>query len=183
MIGLFQYQGGMQREASADSRAPVLDDCMHRTAEYRDLLTPSRTVPIGLGAMNFGEAWSGMLGECSKKTSVEILDYFFENGGNFIDAENNYQGEESEKWLGEWMESRQNRDQIVRATKFATTFPFGTVHFRSTYADNHPKSLRVSLEPSPKNLQTCYIDLLYIHWWDFTTSIPEIMQSLHYVVA
>ena len=26
------------------------------------------------------------------------------------------------------------------------------------------------------------IDLLYVHWWDFTTSIPELMQSLNAVV-
>ena len=30
---------------------------------------------------------------------------------------NNYQNEESEQWLGEWMEKRGNRDQMVIATK------------------------------------------------------------------
>lgn len=44
------------------------------------------------------------------------------------------------------------------------------------------KSLRLSLEASLKKLQTDYIDLLYVHWWDFTTSIPELMQSLNAVV-
>ena len=33
-----------------------------------------------------------------------------------------------------------------------------------------------------KKLQTDYIDLLYVHWWDFTTSIPELMNSLHQLV-
>lgn len=133
--------------------------------------------------MNFGEAWSGFLGECSKETSFEMLNYFFENGGNFIDTSNNYQGEESETWLGEWMESRQNRDQIVLATKFTSPYPSGPVNIKTNYTGNHSKSLRVSLEASLKKLQTSYIDLLYIHWWDFTTSIPEVMQSLHHVVA
>ena len=27
-----------------------------------------------------------MMGECNKQTAFEILDYFFENGGNFIDT-------------------------------------------------------------------------------------------------
>ena len=134
--------------------------------------------------MNFGDAWTGFVGECNKETSFEILDYFFDNGGNFIDTANNYQGEESEKWLGEWMESRRNRDQIVLATKFTTFFPSGPeVQLRSNYSGNHSKSLRVSLEASLEKLQTSYIDLLYIHWWDFTTSIPELMQSLHHLVA
>jgi aryl-alcohol dehydrogenase-like predicted oxidoreductase len=33
-----------------------------------------------------------------------------------------------------------------------------------------------------KKLQTDYIDLLYVHWWDFTTSVPELMQSLNQLV-
>ena len=153
---------------------------------YQRILAPTagvRVSPLCLGAMNFGEAWSGLLGECSKETSFAMLDYFFENGGNFIDTANNYQGEESEKWLGEWMESRQNRDQIVLATKFTTVYPSEPKKIKTNYSGNHSKSLRVSVEASLKKLQTDYIDLLYIHWWDFTTSIPELMQSLHHLVA
>ena len=142
-----------------------------------------RVSPLCLGAMNFGDAWSEFLGECNKETSFAMLDYFFNNGGNFIDTANNYQVEESEKWLGEWMQSRQNRDEIVLATKFTSPYPAGPVKTKFNYAGNHSKSLHISLEASLKKLQTSYIDLLYIHWWDFTTSIPEIMQSLHHVVA
>lgn len=53
---------------------------------------------------------------------------------------------------------------------------------RINFAGNSSKSLHVSLEASLKKLQTDYIDLLYVHWWDFTTSIPELMQSLNHVV-
>ena len=152
---------------------------------YSRVLAPTagvRVSPLCLGTMNFGEAWAGNLGECSKETSFEILDFFVENGGNFIDTANNYQGEESEQWLGEWMESRQNRDQIVLATKFTSPYPSQPVKIKTNYTGNHSKSLHVSLEASLKKLQTTYIDLLYIHWWDFTTSIPEVMQSLHRAV-
>jgi predicted aldo/keto reductase-like oxidoreductase len=33
-------------------------------------------------------------------------------GGNFIDSANNYQFQETEKWVGEWMAKRGNRDEM-----------------------------------------------------------------------
>jgi aryl-alcohol dehydrogenase-like predicted oxidoreductase len=143
--------------------------------------------PLCLGAMNFGNAWESFLGKCDKSQSFAILDYFYQNGGNFIDTANNYQGEESESWIGEWMAERGNRDEMVIATKFTTYYPgaekSSKLVMRSNFQGNHSKSLKLSLEASLKKLQTSYVDLLYIHWWDMTTSIPEIMNMLHHVVA
>lgn len=155
---------------------------------YQRILAPTagvRVSPLCLGTMNFGDAWQGFMGKCDRKTSFEILDYFYDNGGNFIDTANNYQGEESETWLGEWMKARDNRDQMVIATKFSSVFPAPSklIPIKSNYSGNHAKSLHVSLEASLKKLQTSYIDLLYVHWWDFSTSIPELMQSLHHMVV
>ena len=135
--------------------------------------------------MNFGDAWKEVLGPCDKPTSMQMLDFFYESGGNFIDTANNYQNEESEQWIGEWVEKRGVRDEIVLATKFTTNRKKGkeTKHFQgSSYVGNNAKSLRVSLDHSLKCLRTDYIDLLYVHWWDFTTSIEELMQSLNDVV-
>ena len=155
---------------------------------YQRILAPAagvRVSPLCLGTMNFGDAWQGFMGKCDKETSFEVLDYFYDNGGNFIDTANNYQGEESETWLGEWMKARDNRDQMVIATKFSSIFPAPSkqILIKSNYSGNHAKSLHVSLEASLKKLQTSYIDLLYVHWWDFSTSIPELMQSLHHMVV
>lgn len=47
---------------------------------------------------------------------------------------------------------------------------------------NNTKSLRLSLKHSLKNLRTDYIDLLYIHWWDWDTSIEEVMGALHNLI-
>lgn len=44
-----------------------------------------RVSPLCLGAMNFGEAWKELMGECNKDTTFEMLDYFYESGGNFIE--------------------------------------------------------------------------------------------------
>ncbi|KAL3417534.1 norsolorinic acid reductase [Phlyctema vagabunda] len=153
---------------------------------YR-LLSPTagvRVSPLCLGAMNFGHAWEGFMGKCDKKMSFEMLDFFYKNGGNFIDTANNYQAEESELWIGEWMAEHKNRDELVIATKFTTYYPGQTSkHVGVNFQGNHAKSLRLSLEASLSKLQTSYIDLLYLHWWDFTTSIPELMQALHHLVA
>jgi len=124
------------------------------------------------------------MGACDQDTTENILDYFVEQGGNFIDTANNYQGEESEKWIGEWMEKRGNRDQIVLATKFTTPFRagHGDTEILANTGGNGTKSLHVSVEASLKKLRTSYIDLLYVHWWDYTCSIPELMQSLNQLV-
>lgn len=68
---------------------------------YR-LLSPSaslRVSPLCLGAMNFGNAWESFLGACDQKTTEGILDFFYEQGGNFIDTANHYQLEESETYV------------------------------------------------------------------------------------
>ncbi|KAI4094498.1 MAG: hypothetical protein L6R37_007241 [Teloschistes peruensis] len=152
---------------------------------YHRLLSPTagvRVSPLCLGTMTFGEYWKEMLGECDKKQSYAVLDHFYQAGGNFLDTANNYQAGQSETWIGEWMAERGNRDEMVIATKYTTGFQFEK-NIKSNYQGNHSKSLRVSVETSLKNLQTAYIDVLYIHWWDFTTSVPELMQSLHHLVA
>ncbi|RSH88725.1 hypothetical protein EHS25_002952 [Saitozyma podzolica] len=158
-------------------------------ARYR-LLSPSagvRVSPICLGAMSLGDQWSGfMAGKLDQKESEEYLDYYYKAGGNFIDCANNYQDEQSEMIVGEWMEKRGIRNDIVLATKYTShrlnraysTYPGIGVN----YAGNHKKSLRTSLDASLKKLRTDYIDILYVHWWDHSTSIPELMQSLADVV-
>jgi aryl-alcohol dehydrogenase-like predicted oxidoreductase len=72
-----------------------------------------RCSPLQLGAMSIGEAWNDFMGSMSKENSFKLLDAFEDAGGNFIDTANNYQNEQSEEWIGEWMEKKQNRDFMV----------------------------------------------------------------------
>lgn len=155
---------------------------------YYRLLAPTagvRVSPLCLGAMNFGEAWKGALGECTKETAFDMMDYFYDNGGNFINTANNYQNEESEQWVGEWMAKHKNRDEIVLATKFTIGFrgKDAPEKIKANFQGNHSKSLKLSVEHSLRKLQTSYIDLIYLHIWDHTTSIPELMNSLHNLVV
>lgn len=43
--------------------------------------------------------------------------------------------------------------------------------------------MHLSVEASLKKLRTDYIDILYVHWWDFATPIEEVMNGLHNLVA
>ncbi|TPX34502.1 hypothetical protein SmJEL517_g02863 [Synchytrium microbalum] len=142
-----------------------------------------RVSPLCLGAMNFGESWSSWLGECSKDEAFKIMDTFYEAGGNFIDTANNYQGGESEQWVGEWMKARGNRDEIVIATKFTSLYPKSIPKIAVNSTGNASKSLHLSVRDSLAKLQTDYIDILYVHWWDYTTNIHELMQALNHLVT
>lgn len=43
--------------------------------------------------------------------------------------------------------------------------------------------MRVSIDASLSKLRTNYVDILYVHWWDFNTSIEEVMNNLHNLVV
>ena len=42
--------------------------------------------------------------------------------------------------------------------------------------------MHISIEASLKKLRTTYIDIFYVHWWDWETSIEEMMNGLHRLV-
>ncbi|OJJ94624.1 hypothetical protein ASPACDRAFT_37617 [Aspergillus aculeatus ATCC 16872] len=162
---------------------PPLKSNLHRHRQ----LAPNASIrvsPLCLGTMNFGEAWKERMGECSKETAFQILDHFFEKGGNFIDTANGYQNEESEMWIGEWLATRQVRDQVVIATKFSASYKgYEQDTIQSNYGGNGIKSMRLSLAASLKKLQTEYVDIFYVHWWDYATTIPELMHALNDLVS
>ncbi|KIM42977.1 hypothetical protein M413DRAFT_443794 [Hebeloma cylindrosporum] len=154
-------------------------------ARYR-LLSPTAGVhvsPIQLGAMSIGDKWEDIgMGTMNKKSSFKLLDAYFDNGGNFIDTANVYQDGTSEAFIGEWAEKRGIRDRLFIATKYThntylrdTNMPRHKVLF----VGNNSKSLHISIKRSLENLRTDYVDLLYVHLWDYDTSIEEVMQSLH----
>lgn len=72
------------------------------------------------------------MGTCDQKTVEDILDYFYQQGGNFIDTANNYQFQESEAWIGQWMKSRGVRDQMGERL-------LPTSHLTSRANEVHPR--------------------------------------------
>lgn len=123
------------------------------------------------------------MGACDKEASFTMLDHYFSLGGNFIDTAVNYQDGESETWIGEWLASRPGvREQMVIATKFSTNYQVHLGHetrVNANFGGNSIKNLRGAIETSLKRLQTSYIDLYYVHWWDHVTTAEELMLALN----
>nr|BAB83608.1 arylalcohol dehydrogenase [Trametes versicolor] len=141
--------------------------------------------PLCLSAMSIGEKWGPLgMGEMTKEQSFKLLDAFYAAGGNFIDTANNYQDGESEQFIGEWMEARGMFNQMVIATKYTSNWKRGeSLPQKTSYVGNNMKSLYISVEQSLENLRTNYIDILYVHWWDWTCGVEEVMNGLHHLVA
>lgn len=156
-----------------------------KLGRYR-LLAPTASVrvsPLCLGAMSIGEAWKDFMGTMDHTQAFTLLDAYYKAGGNFIDTAINYQAGESESWLGEWMQERKIRSEIVIATKWSTGYRYGEKgKILINTAGNSVKNLHESVKLSLERLKTDYIDLLYVHWWDYTTGVEEMMQALDVLV-
>ena len=105
-------------------------------------------------------------------------------------------------FIGEWAEKRGIRDQLVIATKVSLTetpaqagpdtvpcqytgnlkLSDKDVQIKINYAGNNAKSMLLSLNESLKRLSTSYIDIFYVHFWDFRSSIEEVMDRLHLLI-
>jgi aryl-alcohol dehydrogenase-like predicted oxidoreductase len=87
------------------------------------------------------------------------------------------------------MAQHQIRDRLVIATKY--TSDCGMYNFekpgaqkgqRANHGGNSRRALHMSVRDSLRRLQTDWIDILYVHWWDYTASIEEVVDSLHVLV-
>ncbi len=138
--------------------------------DYRTLgRSGLRVSPMVLGTMTFGTDWGWGADEAEAR---RILDTYLDRGGNFVDTANFYTGGSSEALLGRFMAGR--RDRVVLATKYSLNLHPGDPNG----GGNHRKSLVRGVEASLKRLATDHIDLMYLHIWDGTTPVDEVMRAL-----
>ncbi len=127
-----------------------------------------RISPICLGTMTFGDDWGWGSDENEAR---RVFEAYLERGGNYFDTADFYTGGSSETLLGRFAQGR--RDRLVIATKFSLCTDPGDPNA----GGNHRKNLRCSVEASLRRLGTDYIDLLYLHAWDATTPVEEVMRG------
>ena len=131
-----------------------------------------RVSELCLGTMTFGEEWGW---GASQDESRKVFDAFVEAGGNFIDTANGYTDGTSEKIVGEFIASE--RERFVVATKYSFPLRFNDPKNHPNGSGNHRKNMMQSLEGSLKRLNTDYIDLFWLHAWDFMTPVEEILRA------
>jgi aryl-alcohol dehydrogenase-like predicted oxidoreductase len=129
-----------------------------------------RVSELCLGTMTFGTSWGW---GADKEESQKQLDAFTAVGGNFIDTSVNYTDGESETILGDLLKDK--RDQYVVATKYTLTQPTNP---DPNSGGNSRKNMMQSVKRSLQRLQTDYIDILYLHMWDYMTPVEEVMRGL-----
>ena len=136
-------------------------------------LTDLSIYPLCLGGNVFG--WSA-----DEAQSHDVLDAFVSHGGNFIDTADVYsewkdgnKGGESETIIGSWLKKRNNRSEIVIATKVAKL---------STRPGLKASNIKAAVDDSLKRLQTDYIDIYYAHEDDQTTSLEETLQAFTEII-
>jgi len=124
--------------------------------------------------MSFGDTWGFGADE---KESHRILDAYAASGGNFIDTANKYHEGQSEEFVGSYLGLE--RDRWVVASKYTLAMRPGDPNA----AGNSRKNLRQSVEASLRRLRTDYLDLLWVHAWDYVTPIDEIVRALDDLVS
>lgn len=128
-----------------------------------------RVSELCLGTMTFGTEWGW---GADKHESKKIFEAYANAGGNFLDTANRYTEGTSETFLGDFISA--DRDHFVVSTKY-------TLYDRNgdpNYAGNHRKNMIRSVNESLKRLHTDYIDVFWVHMWEFTTPVDEVMRGL-----
>ncbi|MCW5753197.1 MAG: aldo/keto reductase [Phycisphaeraceae bacterium] len=122
--------------------------------------------------MTFGREW-GFGADVDE--SRRIIDTYLDRGGNFLDTANIYTHGHSEKIIGDHIGRHPSRRaRLVLATKF----------MGNMYPDDPNgggggrKAIVRACEQSLRRLQTDYIDLYWMHFWDRHTPIEETMRAL-----
>ncbi len=143
---------------------------MHPLALPRTGLTVS---PLCLGGTMFGNT-------ITEAETFALLDRFVALGGNFIDTARIYSdwvpGElrRSERILGDWLQARGHRAQLVIATKGAHAFIGSLATPRTSAAE-----IRDDLEGSLRTLRTGVIDLYWLHRDDPARPVGHFIDLLN----
>lgn len=121
--------------------------------------------PLCLGGNVFGRG-------ADEAQSFEVLDAYLAAGGNFIDTANIYAEGESERILGRWIAARENRHEVIIATKVGMGSRPGLAFER----------IHEAADESLQALQTDYIDLYYAHEDDPDTPLEQTLTAFDELV-
>jgi aryl-alcohol dehydrogenase-like predicted oxidoreductase len=128
--------------------------------------SPQKSSPLlCLGTTTFGA-------NIGQKESLEILDFYFDNGGSYLDTADNYsqwyagnKGGEAEVIIGSWIRLHKNRrENIFLGSKVGKSI---------VNPGLKPENIKQVCIQSLKRLGTEYLDILYFHEPDSEVSLEE----------
>ncbi|GES99345.1 aldo/keto reductase [Rhizophagus clarus] len=122
-----------------------------------------RVSPFCLGTLGVG---------VNKEESKKVFDLYYEKS----DTACNYNFGESERFLGDYVSDK--RSDVVIATKYTSS----TTAMQRIRDSTQIMSLVENLNGSLKRLNISYVDILYVHFYEYRTPIEEFMRSLDDVV-
>jgi aryl-alcohol dehydrogenase-like predicted oxidoreductase len=128
---------------------------------------------MAFGTWRFGRETDQGSVEIDEDTAYELLDVYADHGGRFIDTADIYGDGKSERWIGNWLSTR-DREEYVIASKIY----WPTRDDDPNYNGLGRKHLRRQIDLILDRLGTEYIDLLYVHRWDDETPAAEFMRTL-----
>jgi aryl-alcohol dehydrogenase-like predicted oxidoreductase len=116
--------------------------------------------------------------QCDEPTSVAIMEKAFDSGINFFDTSNGYpiggglpKAGTTEEIVGRWLKGK--REDVIVGTK--CTAVTGS---RPWQRGNSRKAILDQVEGSLRRLQTDYIDLYQLHFYDPDTPADEVLSTL-----
>jgi len=117
---------------------------------------------IGLGTLAFGHKTKGIQ---DKDRICGCINFALDNGINLIDTAEEYSGGLTERFIGEVIKKRGDREELVLVTKVS--------HDHLGY-----KEVIKAANKSLERLQTDHIDLYLVHWPWCYSPISETMKAM-----
>ncbi|TFH04313.1 MAG: aldo/keto reductase, partial [Candidatus Thorarchaeota archaeon] len=119
-------------------------------------------------------SWLTYGGTVENQVAKDCMTTAVENGINFIDCAEIYAGGKAEEVIGEWLsEETVDRKHLVISSKV----------FWPTSEDindwgNSRKNISNAIEGTLNRLNVDYIDLYYLHRYDYTTPVKETVSVM-----
>jgi aryl-alcohol dehydrogenase-like predicted oxidoreductase len=129
-----------------------------------------------LGTMNMGTPdWKPWIFD--EQQSEPIVRHALEAGVNFIDLADFYSTGVGEEVVGRIVKRLAKRDELVLTTKVG--YPIGNGANNQGHSRKH---VMEAIDGSLRRLQTDYVDIYMLHYFDVKTPVEETMEALNDIV-
>lgn len=141
--------------------------------KYRYLgATGLKISEISFGTQTFG--WT-----TDEDTAFHQLDYYINQGGNYLDTADSYNDGASEEILGKWLRMHPESKQLIIGAKVY----FNDTGSEGSNAKGHSrKHIMQSIENTLTRLGREAIDLYQLHCYDRGTDVESVMETMQLLV-